>query len=91
MHDMFYSCREAKIIKVDNFDTSKVENMQAMFYGCHTIEALDLRSFNTDKVTDVKYMFCCCYELKELLLPDGFIREDIDQTEIFGHCDNLNL
>jgi surface protein len=63
--------------------------MQAMFYGCHSLVELDLRSFNTNKVNDVKYMFANCYNLEKLLLAEDFIRENMDQTEMFVLCDKL--
>ena len=47
MFDMFAYCYKLITVKVSNFDTSKVTNMQGMSYRYHKLKYLDLSSFDT--------------------------------------------
>ena len=54
----------------NNFNTSKVTNMEKMFSGCSSLTSLDLNSFNTSKVTTMVYMFSDCKSLVDLNLSN---------------------
>ena len=47
----------AEIKGLENFNTSKVTNLQSMFYNCIKLSTLNLSSFNTSNVTDMSWMF----------------------------------
>ena len=47
----------------NNFNTSKVTNMESMFCACLSLTNLDLSNFNTSKVTNMEYMFYKCESL----------------------------
>ena len=53
-------------IKLSNFNTNNVTNMEYMFIGCSSLEELNLSNFNTNNVTNMKSMFGECSSLKEL-------------------------
>ena len=49
---MFKGCKSLKELNVNNFNTSKVEDMYFMFCGCISLKELNLNNFNTNNVTD---------------------------------------
>jgi len=53
-------------INLDNFDTSKTQNMVSMFENCVSLKSLNLKSFNTSNVTNMCSMFDRCISLTEL-------------------------
>ena len=68
---MFNQCHKLKEIKgINNFNTSKVTNMNTMFQNCYELEHLDLSNFNTSNVTNMAWMFDQCNKLKYLNLSN---------------------
>ena len=64
---MFNECHKLKEIKgINNFRTSKVNNMIAMFQECNKLGYIDLSNFNTSNVTDMGWMFYKCQKLKDI-------------------------
>ena len=53
MKNMFSRCSSLLSLNINNFDTSKVTNMNRMFYHCSSLISLDLRNFNTK--SDLSY------------------------------------
>lgn len=51
---------------LENFDTSKVQNMNATFQGLTSIKNLNLSNFDTSNVTEMQSMFCQSYSLEYL-------------------------
>ena len=51
------------IEKIENLNTSRVEDMQYMFCNCSELRYLDLSSFNTAKAENMKSMFRNCGKL----------------------------
>ena len=63
---MFFCCFKLKKIKgINNFNTSKVNNMSFMFSWCESLEYLDLSNFDTSNVGNMENMFSGCHKLKE--------------------------
>ena len=60
MSSMFVNCTLLKNIKISNFNTKNVNNMNSMFWCCKSIKNLDLSNFDTNKVRDMQYMFDGC-------------------------------
>ena len=61
-----YCYKLEKIIGLENFDTSNVENMRYMYNCCCKLQALNLRSFITSKVTTMHGMFQNCTTITEI-------------------------
>lgn len=81
-------------IVFDNFDTSKVKNMEGMFFECEELEELDLSSFHTSNVTNMSLMFYRCMNLKELDLSHFDTSNVENMTGMFNDCvrlETLNL
>ena len=49
MHELFLSCLEIKELNLNNFKTSKVNNMNLMFYHCASLKSLNLSNFYTSQ------------------------------------------
>ena len=65
MKNMFYDCDSLKILKNNNFDTSKVTNMSNMFNECRfltTVKGIK----NVEKVTKMNNMFKGCLSLTNI-------------------------
>lgn len=52
-----------KDIKIDEWDTSNVENMEGMFYYCENFDC-DLSKWDVSNVTNMKEMFIACSRFK---------------------------
>ena len=86
---MFKDLTSLKSIKFNNFDTSRVTEMQYMFQNCSSLEELDLSSFDTYSVQFMHYMFDGCSSLKELDLS-LFKTKNLCQTHnMFNGCSSL--
>ena len=73
----------------NNFNTTKVTNMNYIFGGCKSLTSLDLSSFNTAKVTNVRSMFSGCSSLTSLDLS-GFNTSNVkDMGMMFSNCTSL--
>ena len=46
-YELFYRKSNLTSIKMNNFDTSKVNSMESMFYGCSKLRSLDLTPLDT--------------------------------------------
>ena len=58
---MFYKYSSLTSLKLPNFNTNNVTNMERMFYKCSSLTTLNLSNFNTNNVINMKYMFYKCY------------------------------
>ena len=80
----------------DNFNTSKVTNMESMFGRCTALKELDLSSFNTSKVTNMLGMFSGCSSLITLDLSsfntsnvEIIYRNTTGNAGMFYNCSSL--
>lgn len=56
----FSGCSSLELIEgIDNWDTSKINNMQGMFQGCTSLKTIDVSKWNVSNVTTMKSMFNC--------------------------------
>ena len=76
-------------INFNNFNTSKVTNMQYMFNKCSSLTNLDLSSFNTSNVTDMTEMFFNCKFLTSLDLSNFNTLKVTDMYGMFRSCSSL--
>ena len=82
----------SNLISIDfnnNFNTSKVTNMDAMFYGCSSLTSLDLSNFNTSNVTNMRWMFHGCSSLTSLDLSSFNTSNVTNMYSMFGDCKSL--
>ena len=88
---MFNYCIELREIKgINNFNTSKVVDIQGMFQGCRILINLDLTNFDTSNVTNMKFMFNECHELKEIKGLNKFNTSKVTNMKaMFCECYNL--
>ena len=89
MSYMFSDCSNLTSINLENFDTSKVENMSYMFSSCSRLNSINLENFDTSKVEDMSYMFKSCKELTSINLKN-FITSQVENIEeMFCECSRL--
>ena len=81
----------------DNFNTSKVTDMNGLFYFCYNLEELDLSSFNTNNVTRMLQMFRMPHhsevatpaKLKKLNIDNFNASKVTDMRYMFYYCRSL--
>lgn len=88
--DMFRNCYKVITINFDNFNTSKVIDMNSMFWGCSSLTSLNLSKFNTSKVIDMCYMFKGCSNLMSINSA-GLDTSKVTATQrMFRDCSKLS-
>ena len=83
---MFAGCISLKSLKMSNFKTFNVSNMEHMFYKCKSITYLDISNFNFSSINNISYMFSECYNLKYINIKILIIKDD---TTYEGIIDNI--
>ncbi len=73
----------------DNFNTSKVTDMESMFDRCSFLTSLNLNSFNTTNVSDMSYMFYNCSSLTRLDLSKFNTANVTNMEMMFSGCSSL--
>ena len=86
---MFKGCKSLQTLIIDNFDTSKVTDMQSMFEGCSSLASLDLNHFNTSRVQYMNKMFKDCNSLKSLYLKNINSESLGTMQRMFYNCVSL--
>lgn len=76
-------------IMFNNFNTSKVINMDSMFYDCRVLTKLDVSSFNTSNVTNMRYMFKICEKLPILNVSNFNTSKVTTMLGMFRNCAKL--
>ena len=86
---IFYEFKNLTQINFNNnFNTSKVTDMENMFYGCSSLVNLDLSSFNTSKVTTMEDMFANS-PLTRLDLSNFNTSKVTNMYAMFSSCTSL--
>ena len=92
MSFMFYYCKNLKdITPLQNWNTSKVENMQDMFYNCKNLtDITPLQNWDTSKVENMSYMFYNCRNLIDITQLQKWNTSKVrDMPFMFSNCHNL--
>ena len=76
-------------ILFDNFNTSKVTDMDYMFCSCDDLTSLDLSSFDTSNVTSMLSMFSGCSGLTSLELSNFGTSSVTNMSDMFRGCTAL--
>ena len=87
LFDGFTNVKE--IIFNDNFDTTKVTNMQGMIRKNPNLTSLDLSSFNTSNVTNMSGMVSENSNIKTINLSNFDTRNVTTMAWMFNLCTNL--
>lgn len=85
--DSFFS--DVKDFNFDNYDTSKITNMDYMFNDCSNIRKLNLSKFNTSNVYTMCMMFNNCVFLTNLDLSSFDVHNVKYMTHMFSRCARL--
>lgn len=83
---LFANAQKLEVIRLDNFDTSHVTNMNFMFGNCKGLKVLDVSGLDTASVTDMGGMFFGCEQLESLHLANFDTAKVTDMSAMFGHC-----
>ena len=88
---IFNNCHKIiKIVGLNKFNTSQVNNMAGMFQECNELESLDLSNFNTSKVKNMKCIFSKCHKIIEIVGLNKFnTSQVIDMNGMFNKCYEL--
>ncbi|WP_277056811.1 BspA family leucine-rich repeat surface protein [Treponema socranskii] len=86
---MFSDFLDMHSIDFENFNTSKVINMNRMF-SCGSLNYIDLSNFNTQNVTDMSDMFSGCEYLASLDLSSFDTHKVKNMSGMFQQCCSLN-
>ena len=76
---------------LQNFNTSKVRNMNVMFHGQIKIKTLDLSSFDTGQVVDMSHMFGNCFALVNLNLSSFNTKNVQSMAAMFQHTTAIEV
>lgn len=88
--DLLTDCNSLKILKLNNWNISGVENLDSYFEGMTKLTEVYLNNCNTENVTSARALFNNCSSLTKVEM-DGFIKENCtDIGSIFCNCKNLN-
>ena len=86
---MFIDVTKVEEINLNNFDTSRVQNMSYMFYYCTNLKNLDLSNFDTSKVTTMEFMFYYCTNLEKLNVSNFNTSNVTTMEYMFIYCKEL--
>ena len=86
---MFYECSSLEEINFNNFDTSKVNSMEAMFRGLSNLKSIDLSNFITSQVKNMYAMFYGCTSLEYLDISNFNTSQVTSSGIIFGNVKYL--
>jgi len=87
MSFMFYECMNFEGNGLENWDVSKVKNMEDMFSYCKQLN-VDLSSWNVTNVTNMNYMFYFCERFK-CDLSEWDVSKVIHYYNTFDKCPNM--
>ena len=73
MPNMFAKCSSLEVLKIDNFNTSNLQNMWNMFANCTSLSDLDISQFDLRKVENMEGAFHNCL--------DSLIQKVMSQNE----------
>ena len=89
LNEYFSFCKALKSVRLNDWDTSNIINMERMFQYCSSLVDLDLSSFNTSNVTTMGHMFYGCTSLKSVDLSSFNTSNVISMRSMFSSCSSL--
>ncbi len=87
--EMFNGCFALSTLRVDEVDTSLMENAARMFYRCQKLSALNLADWNTAVTTNMQQMFAQCETILKLDLKSFNTAKVTDMLQMFSQCTSL--
>ena len=89
MKSMFKNCTSLESLDINNFNTSKVINMNSMFYGCSSLISLFISDFDTLNLISMSDMFRDCSSLISLNLSKFKTSNVENMMNLFNGCKSL--
>ena len=89
---MFYNCTSLiSIDNIDNWDTTKINDMNNLFYNCRSLLPFpNISKWNTSNVVDMSYLFYNCSSLLELPDISNWNTTNVNNLSyIFAYCKSL--
>ena len=90
MSSIFESLNSIKVLEINNFNTSKVENISSKLKQCLKISSLDLSNFDISKVVNMS-MFKEFIFIPSLDIYHFKDNEVIDMSYMLENCLFLNI
>ena len=87
--NMFYNCKNIKLLDLSSLQTKTVTNMSDMFYNCENLTNINLSNFNTENVTDMSGLFSRCSNLQYIDLSSFNTQKVTSMSNMFGCCNKL--
>ena len=63
---LFYECSYLPLLDLNDWDVSKIKDMQEMFRGCINLQSLNLNNWNVSNVKNMSDMFANCESLTSI-------------------------
>ena len=73
----------------DNFNTSKVTNMEWLFRNCSSLSSIDLNRFNTASATTMERLFFRCSSLEKIDFSSFNTSQVVNLAGMFTFCSSL--
>lgn len=95
MQDMFSGCESLELLRVDNFDTSKLQHslsLNGMFQNCKKLKTLNLNSFvNPGNLGNSGSYFYGCSSLEYISMNNFVFGNCTSMGYVFMGCTNLKI
>lgn len=88
-NQMFINFQKLENLALDNFDTSRVEDMSYMFAICKKLIDIDFSSFNTSNVNNMSCMFYSCSSLESINFSNFNTSTVGNMSNMFNGCSSL--
>ncbi len=85
----FYGDNVLTSLDLNNWDSSKVINMESMFQHCENLTWINISDWDTSNVTNMSRMFYYCHNLEDLDVSKWNTSNVTDMTAMFEGCRNL--
>ena len=88
--NMFYNCKNIKILDLSSLSTKNITNMSNMFYNCEKLTYINFSNFNTENVTNMSGLFSRCSNLQNIDLSFFNTKNVTNISNMFNCCDKLD-
>ena len=86
LNSLFKDNHKLRVVDIENWDTSSVQNFSGMFAGCSDLVNIKLIRWETGKATDMSYMFADCYSLKSIATHQIVTDKVENMSYMFYNC-----
>lgn len=89
MSYIFSSCRNLKVLDIQDWDTGEMTNMSYAFNDCSSLKTLNLNKWNTQNNTNLSNTFRGCNSLQQLNIKNWDVGEVTSLESTFSGCRSL--